>query len=307
LGCNMLLNLIKVSAVYHATRIADDIDLRLGDAAMNLMSSFDVPAILINEHEPDSDAILRRREKERDLDGVVIAAAGNGTRMGELTAETPKPMLKHNGKFLIDYPVELALESGFDKRDIFVMGRNPHEDSRFRHLDFYTKTRGLQTIYQRSRPAGGHLMAFLRELYGNPDAAKRLRPYRRIAFIPSDAKFDSKENIRKWMDEHGSMGASLMVTEGEDADVWVKESAAGKYEGFWAKKPSCEMPYNLKPLRHTGAYILDMRFLHNLPEMMSMARIYHKGNGFIPEKAPVGFVYTGGFREFNNPNDLRAD
>lgn len=37
----------------------------------------------------------------------MILAAGQGLRMGEITKETPKPLLKVNGRYLIEYSIEL--------------------------------------------------------------------------------------------------------------------------------------------------------------------------------------------------------
>ncbi len=43
---------------------------------------------------------------------AMIFAAGFGTRMGALTAETPKPMLHVGGKALVDHAIDLAAEAG---------------------------------------------------------------------------------------------------------------------------------------------------------------------------------------------------
>jgi NDP-sugar pyrophosphorylase family protein len=51
---------------------------------------------------------------------VVILAAGKGTRMGDLSVTTPKPILKYQGKNLIQHKLELLPES--TKEIIIVIG-----------------------------------------------------------------------------------------------------------------------------------------------------------------------------------------
>ena len=43
---------------------------------------------------------------------AMILAAGRGKRMGMLTADTPKPMLKVHGKPLIEYTIEKLIAAG---------------------------------------------------------------------------------------------------------------------------------------------------------------------------------------------------
>ena len=50
---------------------------------------------------------------------AVILAAGKGTRMRELTNELPKPMLRHQGKPILEHIVTGLLAAGF--RDFFIV------------------------------------------------------------------------------------------------------------------------------------------------------------------------------------------
>src|SRR6202041_924376 len=50
---------------------------------------------------------------------AVILAAGKGTRMGELTKDIPKPMLKSKGKPLLEYIIDGMMTAGV--REFFVV------------------------------------------------------------------------------------------------------------------------------------------------------------------------------------------
>ena len=50
---------------------------------------------------------------------AVILAAGKGTRMRELTAEMPKPMLKVHGKPILEHIVEGIMQAGI--RDFCII------------------------------------------------------------------------------------------------------------------------------------------------------------------------------------------
>ena len=45
---------------------------------------------------------------------AIILAAGQGTRLGNLTKDTPKGMLQINGKTIIEHQIELFRSIGID-------------------------------------------------------------------------------------------------------------------------------------------------------------------------------------------------
>lgn len=70
---------------------------------------------------------------------LMLFAAGFGTRMGALTQTTPKPLLKVDGKPLIDHSLDLAMACGFDTT---VANLHYLPEALDRHL----AARGVQTL-----------------------------------------------------------------------------------------------------------------------------------------------------------------
>ncbi len=60
-----------------------------------------------------------------------ILAAGKGTRMKELTAQTPKPLLVYQGKALIDYIIEAFEAYGIER---LIINIHTHADKMRAHL-----------------------------------------------------------------------------------------------------------------------------------------------------------------------------
>ncbi len=58
-------------------------------------------------------------QKNKNIKAIILAA-GVGNRMGELTRETPKPLLKVNGKSLIRYGIDFVKKIGIE--DITIVG-----------------------------------------------------------------------------------------------------------------------------------------------------------------------------------------
>jgi CTP:phosphocholine cytidylyltransferase-like protein len=77
---------------------------------------------------------------EMDTLRAIILAAGKGTRMGDLTHSTPKPLVKVNGKPIIERQIECLREKGI-KEIIIIIGY-------LKEKFYYLKDKyGVQFIY----------------------------------------------------------------------------------------------------------------------------------------------------------------
>jgi len=62
----------------------------------------------------------------------MILAAGFGTRLGELTKDTPKALIQYKGKPLIEHQIEKLKDCGADE---IVINTHHHQEKMFRHFE----------------------------------------------------------------------------------------------------------------------------------------------------------------------------
>jgi choline kinase len=87
---------------------------------------------------------------------VVILAAGVGSRLRPLTNNSPKAMIRINGKPLIQYQVESVIESGFAHEDIYVIGGYKME-----RIEEFFKGTGIHFIYNPFYESMNNIYSFL--------------------------------------------------------------------------------------------------------------------------------------------------
>ena len=94
---------------------------------------------------------------------VMIFAAGFGTRMGPLTRDTPKPLIRVAGKTLLDHALDLTDIAPVARR---VVNAHYHADQIARHLLGKDVTLSHET--ETNLETGGGLRAAMPMLAGNP-------------------------------------------------------------------------------------------------------------------------------------------
>jgi UDP-N-acetylglucosamine diphosphorylase / glucose-1-phosphate thymidylyltransferase / UDP-N-acetylgalactosamine diphosphorylase / glucosamine-1-phosphate N-acetyltransferase / galactosamine-1-phosphate N-acetyltransferase len=148
------------------------------------------------------------------IDRAVLLAAGRGTRMREMTADLPKPMLEVRGKPILQYLVEGLRDAGIEKFLIIVGYRaetvqNFFGDGSRYKIDIQYAPQTVQDGTGRVIELAKHFVANEPFILGYGDILVAPENYKRIIDLPDDA------------------GALISVTRGEDVSkggaVFVNE------------------------------------------------------------------------------------
>lgn len=137
------------------------------------------------------------------IDGAVILAAGRGTRMRELTAELPKPMINVRGKPVLQHIVEGLRNAGI--RDcLIVVGYRADAVRKF-FGDGSRYEVAIQYKTQTVQDGTGRVVELARDFVGN-------RPF---ILAYGDILVDAT-NYKRVVDLHEDVEGLLTVTRGED-------------------------------------------------------------------------------------------
>ena len=137
------------------------------------------------------------------IDKAVILAAGRGTRMRELTAELPKPMIKVRGKPVLQHIVEGLRNAGVGDLLLVVGYRADAVRDFFSDGSRYNVT--IQYATQTVQDGTGRVVDLARDFVGN-------RPF---ILAYGDILVDPA-NYQRLVDLPNDVEAMLTVTHGED-------------------------------------------------------------------------------------------
>jgi UDP-N-acetylglucosamine diphosphorylase / glucose-1-phosphate thymidylyltransferase / UDP-N-acetylgalactosamine diphosphorylase / glucosamine-1-phosphate N-acetyltransferase / galactosamine-1-phosphate N-acetyltransferase len=164
---------------------------------------------------------------------AVILAAGYGNRMGDLTKRTPKPMLKVDGKTLLEHKLD-ALPSEADEVLILV---GYLKDTIINHLGEEYKGKKIKYVFQKEQLGTGHglwlckdylkdrfLVMMGDDMYSREDIEECLKyPWavlvKRVPFLESGGRVVLKEDNKTLLD----------IVEGKHHDVSDALVNAGLY------------------------------------------------------------------------------
>jgi dTDP-glucose pyrophosphorylase len=208
------------------------------------------------------------------IDKAVVLAAGRGTRMRELTADLPKPMIEVRGKPVLQYIVEGLSDAGV-RKVLIIVGyhaetvRNFFRDGRRHSVDIEYATQTVQDgtgrVVNLARSFAGDAPFILS--YG--DILISRENYKRVVDLPSDVE----AIITVTRGEDVSKGGAVFVNEqmelvdlrekpkpGEPTSPWYNAGLyafrPGIFEFIAKLKPSARGEYELtdaiRDLVHSG-------------------------------------------------------
>jgi len=137
------------------------------------------------------------------IDKTVVLAAGRGTRMRELTADFPKPMIEVRGKPVLQHIVEGLRDAGIGEL-LLVIGYRADVVRNF-FGDGSPYNIAIQYTTQTVQDGTGRVVDLARDFVGN-------RPF---ILAYGDILVDS-ENYKRVLDLPDDVEAFLTVTRGED-------------------------------------------------------------------------------------------
>jgi len=137
------------------------------------------------------------------INKAVVLAAGRGTRMRELTADLPKPMIEVRGKPVLQHIVEGLRDAGIGELLLIVGYRADAVRNFFGDGSRYNIA--IQYTTQTVQDGTGRVVDLARDFVGN-------RPF---ILAYGDILVDS-ENYKRVLDLPNNVEAFLTVTRGED-------------------------------------------------------------------------------------------
>ncbi|MGB9732299.1 MAG: nucleotidyltransferase family protein [Candidatus Micrarchaeia archaeon] len=192
------------------------------------------------------------------LENAILLAGGKGTRLRPLTFDVPKPLIKINGKPIIEYALEELERNGISK--VYVsLGYKAQKV--IKYLE-HRKKFGADIEYViESKPLGtGGAIRY---------AMGKMQRYEDVAIVYGDTIFSAE--MQKMHEFHKEMGA--LVTIGSTVVENVKgfgvlEEKDGRVVGF-VEKPE---PSAVKSkMVNSGIYIVNRSIVEKFPKLESFS------------------------------------
>ena len=224
------------------------------------------------------------------IEKAMIFAAGLGTRMRPLTLETPKPLVKVNGKALLDYSLDIARKAGIKEIIVnthYLANQVKKHVKKMKDVTLSNEKELLET--------GGGVKKVIKEFDGQP-----------FFTMNSDVILvDNKNQMLKKM-------AEAFDAEKMDALLLLHPiRAAIGYEGdgdfdLGENNQLLKTHNKLKKYVFTGVQILNPKLFDNSPEGPFSLNIFYKNSVQVDGHLNriYGMVNEGGWLHIGTPEGI---
>ena len=216
---------------------------------------------------------------------ILIFAAGRGTRMGALAANTPKPMLFAGGKRLIDHALDLATSAGMAP---ILVNTHQHADQLHSHLAARTdvQIQHEETLLE----TGGGLKRARQTLGPGP-----------VATLNADAVWKGKNPLHQLLAafDPNRMDALLLLAPTAQALASGPGDFSLDHGQLRRRAGAPSAPYI-----YSGAQIINPARLDEIPDTVFSMNILW--DMLIAQNRAFGLPMQGGWRDVGTPDALAA-
>ena len=222
---------------------------------------------------------------------AMVMAAGKGTRMMPLTANTPKPLLKVAGTTLLDHVLDLLRDAGIGR---IVVNVHYLADQVEAHLAQYATDFNLSLSDERGllRDTGGGLVQALPLIAGDPFLCINADNWF------ADTEVHALHRMRAMWDAE-CMDVLMLVVPFERAG---NTQGTGDFDLDPAGRLSREGPKRVRPYVWTGIQLLAKRVVTDPPEAVFSTNVFW--DRAIERGRCFGLVHDGDWFDVGYPEAI---
>ena len=222
---------------------------------------------------------------------AMVMAAGKGTRMMPLTANTPKPLLKVAGTTLLDHVLDLLRDAGVGR---IVVNVHYLADQIEAHLAQYATDFSLSLSDERAllRDTGGGLVQALPLIAGDPFLCINADNWF------ADTKVHALHRMREMWDAE-CMDILMLVVPFERAG---NTQGAGDFDLDPVGRLSREGPKRARPYVWTGIQLLAKRVVADPPDAAFSTNVFW--DRAIEQGRCFGLVHDGDWFDVGYPKAI---
>jgi mannose-1-phosphate guanylyltransferase len=227
--------------------------------------------LLVNCYKCRNEEVIKMEQKHKHLRKALVMAGGFGSRMKELTKDTPKPMLPLNGKPILENSLDLCKRYGINEITLSVFYFADKIKDYFKD----GKEFGVKITYVKED-----------EPLGTAGALRLHKEWLDEPFMMCNADELKDINLQNMYRQHIKTGASVTIalTEVDDPSQYgVVDMEGLKIKRFVEKPKKGQEPSNFI---NAGLYIINPEAIKMVPEGFCMVE-----KNIFPQLAEQGKLY----------------